>query len=92
MVKDYIRSHHFHKTVEAFCRNPFEESVCLPVIPDAVHDVTAFIVFIYHSVYGINIVLQVSIHTDGRVAVGLYRHKTGQNSVLMAFVVGQADT
>ena len=91
MVEYYFGAHDFHKTVKTFCRNPLEERIRFPVVPDAVHNVAALIVLVNHSIYGVNVILQIRIHTDGRIAVGQHRHKTSQHRILMPFIVSQAD-
>ena len=91
MVKNHFGPHVLHKTVETFRRKTLKPRIRFPVIPDAVHDIAAFVIFVHHGVYGINVVLQIRIDADGRVTVGLHRHKAGQHRILMPFVVSQAN-
>ena len=67
-----------------------EEAIRIPVVPNAVHNLTARLIFFQELIQRLDILLQVRVDGDCDIRVLPRRHHAGKNGALMPVIAGKA--
>ena len=91
MVEHDVRAKGAHGTVEGLCSKALEKGVRGAVLAHAIDDVCTHCVLFQHGINRIDIILQVSIHTDRYIRIGAHGHETREQRILVPFIVCEID-
>ena len=81
VVEYCLGAHGAQESVEPFCAHPLKEAVRRPALADTIDDIASTMEQIKHLLYRLDIVLQICIDADNRVA--LCQEEPRQESVLV---------
>ena len=92
MVINHFRTHPVQEFVVALRSVALEECICIPAGTHTVNDVAPVEISVYHLIHGVQIILPVTVNTDGDVAAVFRFHEPGQYRVLVAPVPALGDS
>ena len=71
MIGDKFNAEEFHQFIKPQGGVAFEKTVRVAAVSDTVNDFTAFVVALYHLLYGGNVVLQIGVYGYVNIGIGI---------------------
>ncbi len=89
MIINRIHPHAFHKAIKPLGGNPLKGGIGGAVVAHTVNHLTSLQKLLEHSIYSIEVILQIGIERDGYVGLFDRHRKSRQKRILMPSVAGE---
>ena len=89
MIAHHLTAQQMHQAIKSIRRHLFEEAIRIPVVPDAINNLTARLLFFQELIQRLDILLQIRIDGNRNIRMLPCCHHAGKNGALMPVIAGK---
>ena len=89
MIAHHLTAQQMHQAIKSIRRHLFEEAIRIPVVPDAIYNLTARLVFFQKLIQRLDVLLQIRVNGDSDIRMLPCCHHAGKNGALMPVIAGK---